>query len=77
MKEWEVASSEDPFSYSNPFPQASYLQKVCPMSSLAFSTLEESHTANDNTESFSTAGNACLISSEFLQSYDYCYLEGG
>lgn len=66
MKEWEVVSS-DPFSYSNPFPQASYGQKVCPMSSLAFSTLEESNVANYNTESLRTARNACLISSEFYR----------
>lgn len=46
------------------------------MSSLAFSTLEEPNTANDNTESLSTARNACPISSEFY-SYDYCYLKGG
>lgn len=72
MKEWEVHEKMGgglfrSFSYRNSFPQVSYCQKVCSVSSLAFSTLEKSNAANDNTESWSTAQNACLILSEFYR----------
>lgn len=74
MKEWrcmkkrEVACS-GPFSYRDSFSQASYCQKVCSVSSPAFSTREKSNAANDNTESLSTARSACLILSEFYSEF--------